>query len=933
MTIRELAKLTRPRLTGVVARDRLFAALEKCSSPAIWICGPAGAGKTMVVASWLEKTKRPVVWYQIDAGDNDPSSFFYYLRSSVRTRRRPLPLLTAEYHASLAGFSRRFFRDFFGRFAAGGVLVLDGFPAAPDCTALAAVLHEAVQEIPPGVTMLVIARELHPESFTRLRLQGLIGLLAWDQLRLTFAESQSMIAQIATLDETTQRILHDQCEGWAAGLRILLEHYRGTGQIVRERSLHGRDALLGFFATDVFDHLREETRMVLLRVSLLRSVTEVAATTMSGNARAWSLLSTLNQRHVFVDKLVGREPMFQLHGLFREFLVARARATLGPNEFNVLQRRTAALLVKAGVPEQAVPLLTDAGDWAAAGRLIMVHSSRLLASGHLQTLRNWLRALPTWYVDATPRLLYCLGVAQSATDPTQARITLGRAYQRFVAERNPLGEALAAAAVIQSYYFAFDHFTGAEQWIAAVRKLVDEGLSFPSAEAELHVRSMVLIATTFTQPDAPWLGQWADTILQRLTRGAETNQMLVSAAILLPYFDWFAPAKARLLAVFVQSLLESADVTLFNRVWWLLAACLHHYYEDDRDELRQAAQAVRSIVESHALRGTSVMAAQLRLWEAFSCEDSGATSELMSHALATLNPTRRQEELNLRVDAAAYCLSRNDPGEAAVQARRAIELARETAVRISEATAGGLLALALAQISQPEEAMRVAQTARELVKDKSGGRLEFDQLLIEAYVTLTAGRQKVRVHDLLKRALELGQRHGYVKNLFWVRSIMERLCAEAIDAGIETRYVTGLIQRHRLSAPDSGCEKWPWAVRVFTLGQFQVQVGGVPLVFSGKVQKKPLELLKLLIVRGRGGTDAALVAQLLWPDTDGDAAEAALRMTLHRLRKLLENEDNVVLRNGRLQLDARRCWVDAWAFEAACDAAEYSVRVEQKQHI
>jgi ATP/maltotriose-dependent transcriptional regulator MalT len=33
--------------------------------------GPPGAGKTTVVASWLEKRGIPGIWYQVDAGDAD----------------------------------------------------------------------------------------------------------------------------------------------------------------------------------------------------------------------------------------------------------------------------------------------------------------------------------------------------------------------------------------------------------------------------------------------------------------------------------------------------------------------------------------------------------------------------------------------------------------------------------------------------------------------------------------------------------------------------------------------------------------------------------------------------------------------------------------------------------------------------------------------
>jgi len=104
-------------------------------------------------------------------------------------------------------------------------------------------------------------------------------------------------------------------------------------------------------------------------------------------------------------------------------------------------------------------------------------------------------------------------------------------------------------------------------------------------------------------------------------------------------------------------------------------------------------------------------------------------------------------------------------------------------------------------------------------------------------------------------------------------------------------------------------------VTIFTLGRFSLLIGGKPADFGRKVPKRPLELLKAIVAQGGREISISSLTVLLWPDVDGDKATRSFDTTLHRLRKLLGDDRVLVLRDGKLSLDARYCWVDVWAFE------------------
>lgn len=81
---------------------------------------------------------------------------------------------------------------------------------------------------------------------------------------------------------------------------------------------------------------------------------------------------------------------------------------------------------------------------------------------------------------------------------------------------------------------------------------------------------------------------------------------------------------------------------------------------------------------------------------------------------------------------------------------------------------------------------------------------------------------------------------------------MERLCANALDAGIEVEYVQDLIRKRNLipEKPPLHLENWPWPLKIYTLGRFELLKDGKLIRFSRKVQQKPLALLKALIAFG-----------------------------------------------------------------------------------
>ena len=114
----------------------------------------------------------------------------------------------------------------------------------------------------------------------------------------------------------------------------------------------------------------------------------------------------------------------------------------------------------------------------------------------------------------------------------------------------------------------------------------------------------------------------------------------------------------------------------------------------------------------------------------------------------------------------------------------------------------------------------------------------------------------------------------------------------------------------------------PPAIRIQTLGKFELTVNDRPMLFPARLPRRPLAVLKWLAAESRRGVSVTVAAQGLWPDADDDRGGNALNVAVHRLRRLLHSADAVVYRHGALHLAPTVVDVDLWRFEDRFDQAQ-----------
>ena len=504
-----IAKLARPRLHGAVARDRLFARLNEArvEHAAICVVGPPGAGKTTLVASWLNARKLPGIWYQIDRGDADLATFFHYLGQAAlpfsRSGQRPLPALTAEYLSDIPGFARRFFRELFSRLPEPATLVLDNYQEVAPDQALHMIVAQAVEELPEYVCLVAVSRRDPPDVYARLIANEHVRFIDWDELKLTVEEVEAIGRARGVREPEIIRTLHTRSGGWAAGLVLMLERPRsdGGGVTLSDSS----EPLAGYFSSIVMNGVGEETQQFLLATSMLPRITVAMAEQLSGNPDSAQILEDLYRRRLFTHRGHGAVTTYQYHALFREFLHDRARADYSRNELDALMERAASVLEAAQFPLDAIALYCQAKRWEPLARVLIAQAPRLLVQGRSQTIVGWIDLLPQALVDRSGPLSYWRGMARASSDSTASRQSLETSFALFQQQGNTVWQLLCIAGIVSGTFLDDGVHASWTPWIEPMERLLGQVQTWPTPGAELAVRSAFLLVTAYNRPDHPLL--------------------------------------------------------------------------------------------------------------------------------------------------------------------------------------------------------------------------------------------------------------------------------------------------------------------------------------------------------------------------------------------------------------------------------------------
>lgn len=407
-----------PQLPAIVHRERLLKRLGDVVAPGIVVVSaPAAQGKSTLIADYLTTAGARTCWVDLGPQDSDPASFCDHLFDAClpqRSARGEKPALERPPAKMTGRPLSEVIADLFDRLPPDLHLVFDGWQHI-DATPLGAEwIHALLTVRPAQGCVYLISRAKVPINLQKNRMQRQALLLSGDELAFTTEEIDAFFRTVAgvSIRAEHRRRIHDLTAGWVGGLVLLAEElHRRPGDpesILDNPTLSSRiQAEAGdYFQEEIYAPQSEAMQTFLSLAALLETVPATLIRDQLGPAEADRLYAETCRQNLFMQVLNTDRTHwhFRFSPLFRTFLLSRGQTALSDETMRAFLLKAARHYEAADDMATATKYFLQAGDIPAAVISITKIGLQLSIDGRFSEINRWTAMLPASVLKDDPWL-------------------------------------------------------------------------------------------------------------------------------------------------------------------------------------------------------------------------------------------------------------------------------------------------------------------------------------------------------------------------------------------------------------------------------------------------------------------------------------------------------------------------------------------------
>ncbi len=961
-----------PETADALLRPRLHQVLDQHDRyRVVLVTGQAAQGKSTLVAAFLKTCPEQSLWFHMDRFSADHGLLFDRLiRELPRSPGSPARKDPAfPPHISL-GSRNDLLRqiDMLGQLMAGWQaplnIVFDDMETLDGKEEALALIQGLIRESPKGVRFFLVSRGLPAINLSRFKMNRQVLTLTNADLAFTLEEAMAFFKAPGRLPQERERPGREAIEkilkateGWAGGLVLVSEAIR------QARTLTGLPEQLtseafSYFSDEIYRPLAPEIRDFLMKTAIFDELDTRILSRFFDTVRPDVVLANLEQRNLFIRKVRNDScgpPVYRYNTLFKDFLFADLMATAGEKKVAALNKKAGQIYLEQRDCETAFFHFRQAGCFDDIARIIRFKGTDFAITGRIDRLAEWLDVLPEKMREQDPWLILYHTMSRRIKGGKNNIRAFAGALDLFREKGDIRGQLLSLAYLIEAAVFIRQPSPVILKWIRAGETALEElkgrhryswartllwqqiGLGYITGSGDIPkglsaCKNAALLARHINNCDLLINASIIQTLgLVKSGDLAGARAMLDQTRTSPTLYPEYRALKALTNAdlalkngnmALADELLSTseADIDKFGLIFLypgtVEARAIYHVQTGQFD---QAVQAADHLSDFSILDGNDFYLGISHRIKAVAALGRGRYTEAADWAQKAILELNRSRRGDIHLSMARQILGialfhRGDYGPAI----EALETVLAYFQSISAGLGGSETALCLGVLLHEtgDRTGAKAHLKAGLEKSLASGYGYFplidDRLLARAVVLAGTGQivSDQKLLDFLARFKE--------------KDLLQQV-ADEIEATLGT-----LPRSRRLKAAERLSALFKLTrpkLMINTLGFFGVQINNQALPASVFGGPKPMQLLKILVLKGGSDIPKEILIDALWPDAGEAAGEKNLKVNLHRLRKALDpapSKDfgNVYLNytGGRVSLDRDLVQIDTRLFSALADA-------------